>query len=148
MRRLPSWLALVTVLALAGPATAEVRRLRWRGVATDGPAPPRLVQATESHLHVALRHLGIALAAAIEASPDAEAGARCSFVAKVAQCMVEVTERANLQRAERRADIPFRDGEDLGASLALLLSDLVQSDFPGLVQNPAGRVDALPLDEP
>ncbi len=147
MRRLSPWVGLVAVLVLAESASAEVRRLRWRGVVTDGVAPARLAQATESHLQVSLRHLGIALAAAIEASPDAEGGARCTFTAaKLAQCVVDVVQRADLRRSERRAEVPFRDAEDLGASLALLLGDLVQSDFPGLVQNPAGAVDALPLD--
>jgi len=120
-------------------------------VAIEGSAPPKLSAATEGHLRLSLRHLGIALAKAAELAPDAEAGARCVFAPPPqhsAQCVVDVVQRTDLQRAERRLEVPYRDAEDLAASLALLVSDLLQSDFPGLVQNPAGRIDALPIDEP
>jgi hypothetical protein len=73
------------------------------------------------------------------APADAEAQARCAFgAARLARCVVEVTGAAG--RSQRRAEIPYRDAEDLAESLALLVSDVLTADFPNIV----GRAPARP----
>jgi hypothetical protein len=131
---------LVVVFSMASPllqkeAHAGVGRVRWRGVeAQSGTPPPRLEAATAAHLQLALRPLGAAL---VPGPPfDAEAVARCTFVATArrAQCQVEVV--AGQLRAERRGDVPFRDADDLAESIALLVTGLLQSDFADLPSLP------------
>lgn len=131
--------ALMFVSALA---RAEVHRIKWRGVATGGStAPARIEELTLAQLALTLRHLGIVLG---KEDADAEGGASCTFNGgKSAQCIVEVVRPDH--RGERRQEIPFRDAEDLARSLALLTSDLLQSDFPGLVT--VERMPGLPDDD-
>jgi hypothetical protein len=125
----------IFLLGLLGTfAQAAVSRVRWRGVETQGGTPPpRLESATASHLAVTLRSLGSGGASLVPGPPfDAEALARCSFAPKRAQCQVEVL--AGELHAERRADVPFRDADDLAESIALLVSGMLQTDFADLPQ--------------
>jgi hypothetical protein len=119
-------------LLAAGVAAADNARVRWRGVAIEGRAPPALLPAVAAHVAVALRSLGSSL---VTSGPeDAEAAASCAFPssAKVARCVVVVQAR-RAARAERRAEIRYRDAEDLAESLALLVSDILTSEFPDIV---------------
>jgi hypothetical protein len=121
---------LFVCLCLGGLAHAAVTRVRWRGVETHGGAPPpRLESATAAHLALALRSLGAAL---VPGAPfEAEAVARCAFIGpKRAQCQVEIV--AGELHAERRAEVPFRDADDLAESIALLVSGMLQTDFADL----------------
>ena len=108
----------------AGVAAADSARVRWRGVAVEGRAPAALQPAVAAHVAVALRSLGSSL---VTSGPgDAEAAASCAFPssAKVARCVVVVqVGRATGGRAERRAEIRYRDAEDLAESLALLVAE-------------------------
>ena len=118
-------------------------RLRWRGVAVEGVAPPHLDKATESHIAVALKQLGTELSS----SPpiDAEGGADCRFApgGKSASCVVEVVHSSDGLRAERKADVPFHDAEDLAESLALLVADMLQNDLKDIAV-PAPRPEPPP----
>jgi hypothetical protein len=133
----------------AGEATA-VERLRWRGVAVQGRAPARFESLTEAHVALALRQLGIALASA--APFDAEGGARCNFsTVRVAIC--EVVVEAGEVRGHRRAEVPYRDAEDLAESLALLVSSTLQGDLGSVVSespepDPEPRRQEPPRPEP
>jgi hypothetical protein len=125
----------VTLACLtAGVAGANETRVRWRGVAVEGRAPPALQATVAAHVAVALRSLGSSL---VTAGPeDAEAAASCAFPssARVVRCVVVVqVGRASGGRAERRAEIRYRDAEDLAESLALLVSDILTSEFPDVV---------------
>ncbi|MCU1277244.1 MAG: hypothetical protein JWM53_790 [bacterium] len=119
-------------LLAAGVATADSARVRWRGVAVEGRAPSALQPAVAAHVAVALRSLGSSLVTS--APQDAEAAASCAFPssARVARCVVVVQAR-RAARAERRAEIRYRDSEDLAESLALLVSDILTSEFPDIV---------------
>jgi hypothetical protein len=127
--------ALVLVPALAW---GERGRFRWRGVtaASDGgKAPARLDAAAQAEVVVALRPLGVEVVD--KGAADAEGTARCAFpTGKPAQCAVEVLRYADGVHAERRAEIPYRDADDLARSLALLLADTLQMDLPSLSAEP------------
>jgi hypothetical protein len=127
--------SLCALACVAATAHAGVTRMRWRGVGVDGAAPARLEAATQQHLAVALRPSGVTL---VPSPPfDAEAWARCAFpTVKLARCDASVV--AGELRADRRADIPFRDVEDLAESLALLVSGMLQSEIG----------DLAPIEEP
>jgi hypothetical protein len=137
VRRVFRLAVLVTIasLCLQAAAWAEGRRVRWRGLAIEGRAPAQLGGAAAQHVAVALRQLGLQM---VSASPAAaEVSASCVFVpaAKVARCLVEVQSSAG-GRGQRRAEIPFHDAEDLAESLALMVSDTVNSDFPDMRASP------------
>jgi hypothetical protein len=139
---------LAVVLFVAAPVHADVLRLRFRGVQSTGPAPLRLDRAVESHLAVALKQRGTEL---VRTDPvDAEASARCSFsgAPHTATCLVEVVRPGNNMRAERRADIPFRDSEDLAESLALLVSDVVATDLDSLSPQPEPEPEPVQSPKP
>jgi hypothetical protein len=116
----------------AGAAAADSARVRWRGVAVEGRAPAALQAAVAAHVGVALKQLGSSLVTS--GAYDVEAGATCGFAssAKVAHCMVVVA-RDKGARAERRAEIRYRDAEDLAESMALLVSDILTADFADVV---------------
>jgi hypothetical protein len=121
-------------LLAAGVAAADHARVRWRGVVVEGRAPTALQPAVAAHIAVALRSLGSTVVTT--GSGDAEAAASCAFpsTAKIARCVVVVqVGRAKGGRAERRAEIRYRDAEDLAESLALLVSDILTSEFPDIV---------------
>jgi hypothetical protein len=126
------WVAVTACLLVGGVAAAGSARVRWRGVAVEGRAPPSLQPAVAAHVAVALRSLGSSLVTA--APEDAEAAASCAFPssAKVARCIV-VVKVGSAARAERRQEIRYRDAEDLAESLALLVSDILTSEFPDIV---------------
>lgn len=120
-------------------ATAGSARVRWRGLVVEGRTPPALGAAVEAHVAVALRSIGATL---VTSDPeDAEAAASCAFPssARVARCLVVVKVGA-AAKAERHADIRYRDAEDLAESLGLLVSDILTSEFPDIV----GGAHALP----
>lgn len=119
-------------LLVAGAAAAESARVRWRGVAVEGRAPASLQPAVAAHVGVALKQLGSSLVTA--GAFDVEAAASCAFPAsaKVAHCRVVVA-RARGAKAERRAEIRYRDAEDLAESMALLVSDILTADFADIV---------------
>jgi hypothetical protein len=129
-RRLLATTVAWLVVCVAGPASAQVMRLHWRGVAVEGVPPPRLDKATEAHIAVAIKQLGTELT---PVPPfDAEGGAHCTFQPgppRTAHCLVEVVQPSDGARAERTADVPYRDAEDLAESLALLVADMLQSDL-------------------
>jgi hypothetical protein len=120
--------------ALAQPGAA--RPFAWRGVTVEGHAPPGLDAATAAHLAVALRPLGRQL---VEPEADAQAeeaaAARCAFMGQLARCVVEVG-----GRAARRAEIPFRDAEDLAESLALVTVEALEAE----ARDPVGAARVLP----
>jgi hypothetical protein len=123
---------MLACLLWGGLAVAGSARVRWRGVAVEGHTPPALQSAVAQHVAVALRSLGSSL---VTTSPeDAEAGASCAFpsAAKVARCVV-VVQVGRSAKAERRAEIRYRDAEDLAESLALIVSDILTSEFPDIV---------------
>ncbi|HEY2745050.1 MAG TPA: hypothetical protein VGL86_10525, partial [Polyangia bacterium] len=61
----------------AGVADAASTRVRWRGVAVEGRAPPAFAAAVQAHVAVALKSLGSSL---VTSDPeDAEAAASCAF---------------------------------------------------------------------
>jgi hypothetical protein len=122
------------VSGLSGLGHAGVTRVRWRGVQAEGVPPPRLESATAAHLALALRSIGAGGAGLVPGPPfDAEALARCQFqTPKHAQCHVEVV--AGELHAERRADVPYRDADDLAESIALLVTGMLQTDFAELPQ--------------
>ncbi|HEX6836525.1 MAG TPA: hypothetical protein VF334_08120, partial [Polyangia bacterium] len=124
----------VTLVCLLWGAVAAAgsARVRWRGVAVEGRTPPALQAAVAAHVAVALRSLGSTV---VTSEPeDAEAAAFCAFPssAKVARCRV-VVKVGSAAKAERRAEIRYRDAEDLAESLALLVSDILTSEFPDIV---------------
>lgn len=121
----------------ASAARADVLRLHWRGVAVEGTAPARLDKATDLHLGIAIKQLGTELA---KAAPfDADGGARCVFrAARVADCVVEVVHASDGLRAERRAQVPYHDADDLAESLALMVADMLQTDLRDIVSPPPG----------
>src|SRR5205085_9374542 len=83
---------------------------------------------------VALRQLGLKLVSLPPSS--AEASATCVFVTpRLARCLVEVQSSSGT-KAERRAQIPFHDAEDLAESLALIVSDMLTTKFPEVVTPP------------
>jgi len=130
-------LATLTVaLCVSMPAGAEVRRLHWRGVFSDGAPPAHLERTTEVHLAVTLKQMGIELAPGVPF--DGEAAARCQFSppARAAKCAVEVVQTSDGLRAERKVELPFRDADDLAESLSLLVSDMLQTDLHELVAPP------------
>jgi hypothetical protein len=115
----------------AGAASAESARVRWRGVTVEGRAPAALPSAVAAHVAIALKQLGSTMVTAAPA--DVDVAARCRFVgARAARCVVQVT-RAAGGKAERRAEIRYRDAEDLAESLALLISDTLTAEFPDIV---------------
>jgi hypothetical protein len=123
---------MLACLLWGGLAVAGSARVRWRGVAVEGRTPPSLQSAVAAHVAVALRSLGSSL---VTTGPeDAEAGASCAFpsAARVARCVV-VVQVGRGAKAERRAEIRYRDAEDLAESLALLVSDILTSEFPDIV---------------
>jgi len=129
LRRL---LLTLVCICVGGVASAGSARVRWRGVAVEGRPPAALQTAVQAHVGVALKSLGSSL---VTAEPqDAEAAASCAFPssAKVARCLV-VVQANKAARAERRAEIRYRDAEDLAESLALLVSDILTSEFPDIV---------------
>ncbi len=117
-------------------------RVRWRGVNVDGHGPAQLQSAAAAHVAVALRQLGSTLT--VTAPADAEAQASCLFVGNkhIARCLVEVS-GAGKTRAQRRAEIPYRDAEDLAESLSLLVSDVLTAEFPDVLA-PHGAPKAAP----
>lgn len=124
-------------------ATAGGARVRWRGLVVEGRTPPALGAAVEAHVAVALRSIGATL---VTSDPeDAEAAASCSFPssARVAKCLV-VVKVGSAAKAERHADIRYRDAEDLAESLGLLVSDILTSEFPDIV----GGAHAPPPQNP
>src|SRR5581483_2397578 len=127
----------VLLVAAAADAQApqQLRRLHWRGIATDGAAPPKLDKLSAAHLAIALKPLDVEL---VVGPPfDAYASARCSFPSSQgARCLVEVVQSSGTGRAERRAEIPFRDADDLSESLAVLVADLLQNDLREIVTPP------------
>src|SRR5262249_7138904 len=139
-------IALCCALGLwSGLAHAAVSRVRWRGVQAEGAGPPRLESATAAHLALALRSLGAGL---VPGPPfDAEALAKCQFAtAKHAQCHVEVL--AGELHAERHADIPYRDADDLAESIALLVSGMLQTDLADLPQQQEIEPEKPPPPKP
>jgi hypothetical protein len=124
-------LTLACLLVGGGIAAADGgARVRWRGVTVEGKAPAQLSSAAAAHVAVALRQLGSKVTQ--RAPAEVEAQARCGFGAsRLAKCVVEVTAAAG--RSQRRAEIPYRDAEDLAESLALLVSDVLIADFPNVV---------------
>jgi outer membrane biosynthesis protein TonB len=128
------WFVLACLLASGSSFAAEAggARVRWRGVSVDGHGPARLQSAAAAHVAVALRQLGSTLT--VTAPADAEAQASCLFVGnkRVARCLVEVS-GAGKTRAQRRAEIPYRDAEDLAESLSLLVSDVLTAEFPDVL---------------
>ncbi len=98
----------------------------------EGRAPAALPAAVAAHVAVALKQLGSSLVTS--GAFDAEAAATCAFPpsTKVAHCLVVVA-RAAGARVERRAEIRYRDAEDLAESLALLVSDILTADFADIV---------------
>jgi hypothetical protein len=130
-------LATLAILLVAAGAEAQaplqVRRLHWRGIASDGTPPPKLDKLSATHLAIALKPLDVEL---VVGPPfDAEASARCAFPSP-ARCLVEVVQSSGTGRAERRAEIPFRDADDLSESLAVLVADLLQNDLREIVTPP------------
>ncbi len=124
-------------------AAAGSARVRWRGLVVEGHMPPALGAAVQAHVAVALRSLGSTL---VTSEPqDAEAAASCAFPssAKVARCVV-VVKVGTAAKAERHAEIRYRDAEDLAESLALLVSDILTSEFPDIV----GGAHATPPPSP
>jgi len=120
--------------ALAWPQSMTRGRLRWRGVLVEGKAPPRLEEAARAEVVVALRPLDVEVVE--KGAADEEGGAKCVFStekAGAAQCAVEVVRKADGGRAERKAEIPFSNADDLARSLALLLADTLQMDLPNVV---------------
>jgi len=122
-------------LFIGGVAVADSARVRWRGVTVEGHAPASLQSAAAAHVGVALKQLGSSLVTAPVA--DVEAAASCAFPSgpRAARCVVQVS-RASGDRAERRAEIRYRDAEDLAESLALLVSDILLAQFPDVVGAP------------
>jgi hypothetical protein len=118
---------LAVAVTLGAPARAEVMRLGWRGVQASGAAPARLEKVLQGHLAVALKQRGTELAAGPPV--DAEASAHCAFTRNAATCVVEVVHPADGVRAERKAEIPFHDAEDLAESLALLVTETLETDL-------------------
>jgi hypothetical protein len=137
------------LVLLSGLAHAGVSRVRWRGVQAEGAGPARLESATAAHLALALRSLGAGL---VPGPPfDAEALAKCQFgtssaTAKHAQCHVEVL--AGELHAERHADIPYRDADDLAESIALLVSGMLQTDLADLPQQQELEPEKPPPPKP
>jgi hypothetical protein len=127
---------LAVALSVSMPAGAEVRRLHWRGVFSDGTPPAHLERTTEVHLAVTLKQMGIDLAPGMPF--DGEAAARCQFAPpqRVGRCTVEVVQTSDGLRAERKVELPFRDADDLAESLSLLVSDMLQTDLHELVAPP------------
>jgi hypothetical protein len=117
-------------LLVGGVAFADGARIRWRGVAIEGRAPPSLAAATAAHVAVAVKQLGSALVTVPPASVDAAAS--CVFVGRLARCKVGIASPAG-GKAERRAEIRYHDAEDLAESLALLVSDILAAEFPDVV---------------
>lgn len=131
-RPLRTLVCILVCIGVARAAAAGSARVRWRGVAVEGRPPAALQTAVQAHVGVALKSLGSSL---VTAEPqDAEAAASCAFPssAKVARCVV-VVQANKAARAERRAEIRYRDAEDLAESLALLVSDVLTSEFPDIV---------------
>jgi hypothetical protein len=133
------------------PALAWGGRMRWRGVAVEGKAPARLEEAARAEVAVALRPLGVEVVD--KGAADEESGAKCVFAGGVAQCSVAVVRKADGGRAERKAEIPFKDADDLARSLALLLADTIQIDLPNVVpehstvgENENANANANPTD--
>jgi hypothetical protein len=143
--------ALLAVAAWAVPfacAAGGLDHIDWRGVAIQGPAPPELAAKTTSQLVVALRPLGLRISSA--APVLAEVRTRCSFSAsrRSALCVVEALGKEGQgPRVTRHADIPFKDAEDLAASLALLVSDALTSGFQISPVGPAVASVAPPQPE-
>jgi hypothetical protein len=122
---------MLACLFVAGAASADSARVRWRGVTVEGKPPASLQPAAAAHVAVALRQLGSTVVTAVRA--DVDASATCRFGAgRAARCVVVVA-RAAGGRAERRAEIRYRDAEDLAESLSLLVSDILTSEFPDVV---------------
>jgi hypothetical protein len=144
VRRLVT-LAILVVAARAFAADApRATRIRWLGVTTVGRAGKTfannfertLEKASAAHLAVALRQLGLSM---VSLPPSAaEASAECSFATRVARCRVTVQASGTTAapHAERRAAIPFHDAEDLAESLALLVSDMLTTQLPEVLQPP------------
>jgi hypothetical protein len=131
-------------LSFGGVAAASGARVRWRGIAVEGRAPAALKEAVAAHVAVALRSLGSSVVTG--GADDAEAAASCAFptTARVARCVV-VVQAAHAARVERRAEIRYRDAEDLAESLALLVSDILTSEFSDVV---GGHANPPPTQAP
>ena len=130
-------------VAVGGVASAESTRVRWRGVTVEGRAPAALQPAASAHVAVALKQLGSSLVTVPPAR--VEAAARCTFPAgaRAARCVVRVS-GASGSRAERRAEIRYRDADDLAESLALLVSDILSAEFPDVVGAPRSSAASPP----
>jgi hypothetical protein len=122
------------VICARAVADEHSARVRWLGVNSDGHAPAALDKAGVAHVAVALRQLGLTLVSLPPSSADASAS--CAFAtARLARCLVEVQSSSGV-KAERRAQIPYHDAEDLAESLALIVSDMLSTQFPEVVTPP------------
>jgi hypothetical protein len=130
----------------AGAASAESARVRWRGVTVEGRAPAALPSAVAAHVAISIKQLGSTMVTTGPA--DVDVAARCRFVgARAARCVVQVT-RAAGGKAERRAEVRYRDAEDLAESLALLISDTLTAEFPDIVGAPRAQAPTPPPPAP
>jgi hypothetical protein len=122
------------VVCARGLAEEHGGRVRWLGVSSDGHAPAALDKAGVAHVAVALRQLGLTLVSLPPSSADASAS--CSFATpRTARCLV-VVQSSSGAKADRHAQIPFHDAEDLAESLALIVSDMLTTQFPEVLTTP------------
>jgi hypothetical protein len=118
-------------------------RLYWAGVSTSGKAPRALQEKVLTQLGISVGPLGLRLG---PAGSSVEASARCDFGGERASCFVSVLDRSAQRRAERRAEIPYRDADDFAQTLALMVVDALVVDLR--VVDPGAAPPAAAETEP
>ena len=116
-------------------------RVYWAGVSTSGKAPRALQEKVLTQLGISVGPLGLRLG---PAGSSVEASARCDFAGERASCLVSVLDRSAQRRADRRAEIPYRDADDFAQTLALMVVDALVVDLR--VVDPGAAPPAVPAE--